>query len=151
MLYIYYIIWLYALTRLHHKICFNYRLYNMQCGFQMTPQSMSIRLYIFTFVMCVQLLQCVFSNAALKRLPIWIQNYIDCICLPFLHCGFWNAALNCMHLWMHNYIGYICLTFLHCAFSNDSSNYLLNRCKIKLVAFVWFFFTVHFQMYHHIA
>ena len=53
---------------------------------------------------------------------------------------------------MHNHIGCICSTFLHCAFSNVSTNDLPEkrlfwRGIVTLVAFVWLFSTVRFQMW----
>ena len=73
------------------------------------------------------------------------QNHIGCICLTLLHCAFSNAFSNRLSEKEHSHIGCICLTFLHCAFSNVSSN----GCVVTLVAFVWFFSTVCFQMHLH--
>ena len=48
---------------------------------------------------------------------------------------------------MHSHIGCICMTFPHCVFSNVSSNCQLRGCIVTLVALVWLFSTVRFQMF----
>ena len=113
-----------------------------------------------------------FSNVSSNRLPDKMHSCIGCIYFTFLQCAFSNVSSNCLSQKKHSRIGCICLTFLHCVFSNGSSNRLpekmhsrigcihmtyisvrfqIWRSKVALVAFVWLFSTVCFQMSPKIA
>ena len=59
---------------------------------------------------------------------------------------FLNVSPNGLSKRMHNHIDYICLTFLLCAFSNVSSKYFNKMHIVTLIAFIWLFSTVHFQI-----
>ena len=123
----------------------------------------------FTFLLmcciCLAFLICVFSSVPSKCLletmqdhtSICIlflrcvtQNHNDCICSTFPHCGFPYESSNDLPERMHNYTGNICLTFLHCVFLDASSN-CLREDILTLVAFVFLFSTVRFQMSPQIA
>ena len=61
---------------------------------------------------------------------------------------FSHVFSKCLHKKMHSYTGCICLTFLHCVVSNEASVRLDQSTHIvTLVAFVWLFPTVYFQVF----
>ena len=67
-----------------------------------------------------------------------------CICLVFLHCAFSNVSSNRLPEKMHSRIGCIHMTYI-------SVRFQIWRSKVALVAFVWLFSTVCFQMSPQIA
>ena len=71
-------------------------------------------------------------------------NHIDCICFTFLHCVFSNGSSNRLPEKMHSRIGCIHMTYI-------SVRFQIWRSKVALVAFVWLFSTVCFQMSPQIA
>ena len=71
--------------------------------------------------------------------------------LTFLHIVFSNVSSYYLPERMHSYTGCICLPFLRCVFSNVSSKRLHERMQSHIVAFVWLFSTVRFQMCLQIA
>ena len=122
---------------------------------------------------CAAFLYCAFSNESPNGLLERRRSHIDCICLAFLHCAFSNESSNGLPERMHNRTGCICLTFLRCVFQMLSKIAMLwtsivtlvaiiclfsttfLKCILKspaskdvvpLVAIVWFFTTVCFQM-----
>ena len=69
-----------------------------------------------------------------------------------------NVSSNCLPKKMHSFIGCIYSIFPHCVFSNVSSKHLHERMHlciyasiVTLVALVWLFPTVSFQMFPQIA
>ena len=69
--------------------------------------------------------------------------------LTFLHIVLSNVSSYYLPERMHSYTGCICLPFLRCVFSNVSSKRLHERMQSHIVAFVWLFSTVRFQMCSH--
>ena len=96
---------------------------------------------------CTAFLHCVFSHVFSNYLPDRMHSHIGYICLTFLHCAFSKLFSNWMAGNMQSYIGYIYLNFLHCAFSNVFFQLTcLRRGIVTLVAFIWLFSTLGFQM-----
>ena len=98
-----------------------------------------------TFVCCAS------SNVSSNSLHQKMHSDIGCICSTFHHCVFSNVSSICLPQRMQSHIGCICLSFLHCGFLNDSSIIeaqctWIRACLVALVAFVWLFSTVRFQM-----
>ena len=88
--------------------------------------------------------QSVFSYGSSNRLPEKKHSHIGCICLIFLHCVFSNASSNRLPEKMQSRIGCIHMTYI-------SVRFQIWRSKVALVAFVWLFSTVCFQMSPQIA
>ena len=128
------------------------------------------------YISCIYLtfLYCVFSNVSSNGLPDRCIVTLDAFVLGFLLCSFSNMSRR------HIHTGCICLIFFHCVLSSVSSNCRPQRIQrrtgcicfdlsplcvqkwvlkcdlpreygITLVAFVWFFSAVCFQMPPQIA
>ena len=82
----------------------------------------------------------VFSNGMVEKM----RSYIGCICFGFYPLCILKWVLKLPR--MHSHIIHIGSTFLHCVFSNVYSNLLLRGLKVTLLAFVWCFSTLCFQM-----
>ena len=108
---------------------------------------------------CLTFLHCVFSNESSNYLYGKMHSHTGYICLTFLHCVFSNESSNRLFEKMHSHTGCNCLIYIHCVFSNEwvftfvhrwflmcSEIVCLRRCKVTLIAFVWLFSTVRFQM-----
>ena len=117
-----------------------------------------------------------FSRADFQMSSNWypeqITNYISCMCETFLRSEFSSVSLNWLPESMQNYIGcnmvsksvlnspalidakshwlHVCISFKS-AFSNCPQISCLKRCKVTLIAIVWFFSRVCFQMFPQIA
>ena len=76
-----------------------------------------------------------------------MQIFKGCICSIFLQREFSNVLSNGLPQQMHSRITYICSIFFSSArFQMDPPIISLNRCKVKLIAFVPFFSRMNFQM-----
>ena len=139
----------------------------------MLPQIALMNGCIVTPITFVWHFSSVFSNVSSNCLHERMHTHTGCICLTFLHCAFSNVSSNGLYEQMHSHIGCIYSSFLHCVFSNVPTKHLhrrmqshtgcicsfsllrfkispqhvcTRRCIVTLVAFVWLFATVRFQM-----
>ena len=135
-----------------------------------------LTMHNYCIVICISLtfLYCVFSNVSSNGLPDRCIVTLDAFVLGFLLCSFSNMSRR------HIHTGCICLIFFHCVLSSVSSNCRPQRIQrrtgcicfdlsplcvqkwvlkcdlpreygITLVAFVWFFSAVCFQVPPQIA
>ena len=101
-----------------------------------------------------------FSYVSSKNLGQSMQSHTDCICYIFLQCAFSNVSSNCLPGRMQSHIGYISVkgkgivTLVAFVWLFSSVRFQMCPqiacsigCKVTLGAFVWFFSTVRFQMF----